>query len=87
MYLVGINKQNCLIIFFLKIPMATKLLIQIRLLITLMIFCTNIGTKLANKISSPDSNYVSTLKSKNQQNSIFVNPTNPDEIIKITEKS
>ena len=34
-------------------------------------FFTNIGTKLANKISSPDSNYVSPLKSKNQQNSIF----------------
>ena len=25
------------------------------------------------------------LKSKNQQNSIFLNPTNPDEIIKITK--
>ena len=34
-------------------------------------FFTNFGTKLANKISSPDSNYVSPLKSKNQQNSIF----------------
>ena len=30
-------------------------------------FFTNIGTKLANKISSPDANYVSPLKSKNQQ--------------------
>ena len=48
-------------------------------------FFTNIGTKLANKISSPDSNYVSPLKSKNQRNSIFLNPTNPDEIIKITK--
>ena len=46
-------------------------------------FFTNIGTKLANKISSPDSNYVSPLKSKNQQNSIFLNPNNTDEIIKI----
>ena len=50
-----------------------------------MIFFTNIGTKLANKISSPDSNYVSPLKSKIQQNSIFLNPTNIDEIIKITK--
>ena len=48
-------------------------------------FFTNIGTKLANKISSPDSNYVSPLKSKNQQNSIYLTPTNPDEIIKITK--
>ena len=40
-------------------------------------FFTNIGTKLANKISSPDSNYVSPLKSKNQQNSIFLNPNPP----------
>ena len=49
-------------------------------------FFTNIGTKLANKISSPDSNYVSPLKSKNQQNSIFLkNPTNPDKIMKITK--
>ena len=48
-------------------------------------FNTNIGTKLANKISSPDSNYVSPLKSENQQNSTFLNPTNIDEIIKITK--
>ena len=48
-------------------------------------FFTNVGTKLANKISSPDSNYVSPLKFKNQQNSIFLNPTNPDEIIEITK--
>ena len=49
-------------------------------------FFTNIGTKLADKITPPDSNYVSPLKSKNQQNSIFLNPTNPDEIIEITKK-
>ena len=30
-------------------------------------FFTNIGTKLADKITPPDSNYVSPLKSKNQQ--------------------
>ena len=37
-----------------------------------MIFFTNIGTNLANKISSPDSNYISPLKSSNkQQSSIF----------------
>ena len=48
-------------------------------------FFTNIGTKLANKISSPDSNYVSPIQPKNQQNSIFLNPTNPDEIVKITK--
>ena len=46
---------------------------------------TNIGIKLANKINSPDSNYVSPLKSKNQQNSFFLNPTYTDEIIKITK--
>ena len=39
-------------------------------------FFTNIGTKLGNKISSPDSNYVSPLKSKNQQNSIFLTQNN-----------
>ena len=33
----------------------------------------------------PDSDYVSPLKSKNKQNSIFLNPTNTDEIIKITK--
>ena len=49
-------------------------------------FFTNIGTKLADKITPHDSNYVSPLKSKNQQNSIFLNPTNPDEIIEITKK-
>ena len=66
--------------------MAMKLQIpKKKLLITFNDFFTNIGTKLANKISSPDSNYVSLLKSKNQQNSIFLNPTNPDEIIKITK--
>ena len=48
-------------------------------------FFTNIGTKLANKISPPDSDYVSPLKSENKQNSIFLNPTNTDEIIKITK--
>ena len=41
---------------------------------------------LAVKITPPDSNYVSPLKSKNQQNIIFLNPTNPDEINKITKK-
>ena len=40
-------------------------------------FFTNIGPKLANKISSPDSNYVSPLKSKIQQNSIFLKPNQP----------
>ena len=65
--------------------MATKLLTQIRLLITLTIFFTNIGTKLANKINPPDSGYVFPLKSKNKQNRIFLNPTNTDEIIKITK--
>ena len=45
-------------------------------------FFTNIGTKLANKISPPYSDYVSPLKSKNKQNSIFLNPTNTDEIKK-----
>ena len=69
MSLVEINKQNCLI--FLKIQMATKLLIQKRFANNFNEFFTNIGTKLANKINSPDSNYVSPLKSKNQQNSIF----------------
>ena len=49
-----------------------------------MIFFTNIGTKLANRISSPDSNNVSPLKSKNQQKSIF-SPTNTDKMIKITK--
>ena len=49
-----------------------------------MILFTNIGTKLANRISSPDSNNVSALKSKNQQKSIF-SPANTDEIIKITK--
>ena len=49
-------------------------------------FFTNIGTKLADKLTPPDLNYVSPLKSKNQQNSIFLNPTNPDEIIEITKK-
>ena len=48
-------------------------------------FFTNIGTKLANKISPPDSDYVSPLKSKNKQNSMFLNPTNTDEIIKMTK--
>ena len=48
-------------------------------------FFTNICTKLADKITPPDSNYVSPLKSKNQQNRIFPNPTNPDEIIEITK--
>ena len=42
-----------------------------KLLITLTNSLPGIGTKLANKISSPDSNYVSPLKSKNQQNCIF----------------
>ena len=65
--------------------MATKLLTKIRLLITLTIFFSNIGTKLANKINPPDSDYVSPLKSKNKQNSIFLNPTNTDEIVKITK--
>ena len=65
--------------------MATKLLTQIRLLITFNDFFTNIGTKLANKISPLDSNYVSPLKFKNKQNSVFLNPTNTDEIIKITK--
>ena len=37
-------------------------------------FFTNIGTKSADKITPPDSNYVSPLKSKNQQNNIFLNP-------------
>ena len=49
-------------------------------------FFTNIGTKLADKITPPDSNYVSPLKPKNKQNSFFLNPTNPDEIIEITKK-
>ena len=49
-------------------------------------FFTKIGTKLADKITPPASNYVSPLKSKDQQNSIFLNPTNPDEIIEITKK-
>ena len=37
-------------------------------------FFTNIGTKLANKISSPDSDYVSPLKSKNQTKQHFSKP-------------
>ena len=49
-------------------------------------FFTNIGNKLADKITPPDNNYVSPLKSKNQQSSIFLNPTNPEEIIKIVKK-
>lgn len=47
-------------------------------------FFTNIGTKLAEKISDPDNDYQSPLKSINQINSIFLKPTSPDEIINIT---
>ena len=57
-----------------------------RLLINLMIYFTNIGAKLAEKIIPPDLNYVSPFKSNNNQKSIFLNPTSPDEIIKITQK-
>ena len=57
--------------------MAIKLQIPKKIANNFNDFFTNIGTKLANKISSPDSNYVSPLKSKNQQNSIFLNPNPP----------
>ena len=81
MCLVGINKQNCLI--FKKNSDGNKITNSNKIANNFNDFFTNIGTKLANKRSLPDSNYVSPLKSKNQQNSIFLNPTNIDEIIKI----
>ncbi len=48
-------------------------------------FFTNIGTKLADQITPPDNEYVSPLNSFNQNNSIFLNPTTTDEIIKLTK--
>ena len=49
-------------------------------------FFTTIGSKLADKIIPPDINYSSPLKHNNVKNAIFLKPTSPDEIIKITNK-
>ena len=46
-------------------------------------FFTNIATNLLKKVSNPDDDYQSPLNSFNQKNSIFLNPTNPEEIIEI----
>ena len=81
--MVGISKQNYLIFF--KDPDGNKITDSNKIANNFNDFFTNIGTKLANKINPPDSDYVSPLKSKNKQNSIFLNPTNTDEIIKITK--
>ena len=81
---LGRNKQTKLPDFF-KDPDGNKITDSNKIANNFNDFFTNIGTKLANKISPPDSDYVSPLKSKNKQNSIFLNPTNTDEIIKITK--
>ena len=82
--ILGRNKQTKLPDFF-KDPDGNKITDSNKIANNFNDFFTNIGTKLANKISPPDSDYVSPLKSKNKQNSIFLNPTNTDEIIKITK--
>ena len=70
MYLVGINKLTCLIF---KDSHDNKINNSNKIANNFFndFFYTTIGTKLANKISSLDSNYVSPLKSKNQQNSFI----------------
>ena len=84
--LLGRNKQTKLPDFF-KDPDGNKITGSNKIANNFNDFFTNIGTKLANKINPPDSDYVSPLKSKNKtKNSIFSKtPTNTDEIIKITK--
>ena len=82
--LLGRNKQTRLPDFF-KDNEGNKITDSTEIANHFNSFFTNIGTKLAGKISSPDDNYVSPLNSINQQNSIFLNPTTTDEIIKITK--
>ena len=47
---------------------------------------TNIGTKLAENIPNPDDDYQSPLYPFNQKNSIFLNPTNLEQIQEKTNK-
>ena len=82
--LLGRNKQTRLPDFF-KDNEGNKITDSTEIANHFNSFFTNIGTKVAEKISSPDDNYVSPLNSINQQNSIFLNPTTTDEIIKITK--
>ena len=79
------NKQSKLPDFF-KDNRGNRITDSIDIANNFNILFTNIGTNLADKINNPDDDYISPLNSINRHNSIFLNPTYPDEIIQITNK-
>ena len=83
--LLGRNKQTKLPDFF-KDKDGNKITDSTHIANNFNSFFTNIGTKLADKIPDPDHDYQSPLNSINQKNSVFLNPTHPEEIINITNK-
>ena len=83
--LLGRNKQTKLPDFF-KDEDGNKITDSTNIANNFNSFFTNIGTKRAEKISDPNDDYQSPLNSFNQENSIFLNPTNPEEIREISNK-
>ena len=65
--------------------MVLRLLILQLLPLTLMIFFTNIGSSLADRIPPPDPNFTSPLKSFNISSTMFL-ATSSDEVDKLVKK-
>ena len=66
--------------------MVLRLLILQLSPLTLMIFFTNIGSSLADRIPPPDPNFTSPLKSFNIPSTMFLAPTSSDEVDELVKK-
>ena len=83
---LGRNKQTKIALFFFKDSDGNKIIDLNKIANNFNDFLnTNIGTKLANKISHPILTMFPHLNLKTNKIAFFLNPTNTGEIVKITK--